>query len=215
MNIQAAPPFTSAVRDLAHAVLQIVYSALKLEWTLLTRFTAGVVLATAATTLYLMWVLRNSRRPLQVWEALNKPVIYLLRGWIFGLLLRQANPYCGTINLRITTLSKGTCSGFMTDQHRVRNPFKSIHATALCTFAETVGGLAALSTLGKKDRAILVALNIEYKKKARGLITATAQFDLGKESGKRDIDEEVILMDSNLDVLAVAKLTWAIETKDD
>jgi hypothetical protein len=42
--------------------------------------------------------------------------------------------------------------------------FKSIHPTALATFAETVGGLALLSNLKKKDRAILVSLKVEVRK---------------------------------------------------
>lgn len=37
----------------------------------------------------------------------------------------------------------------------------SIHATALATFAETTGGLALLSNLKKKDRAILVSIKME------------------------------------------------------
>jgi acyl-coenzyme A thioesterase PaaI-like protein len=40
---------------------------------------------------------------------------------------------------------------------------QSIHATALATFAETVGGLAALSTLKKQDKANLRNLSIEVR----------------------------------------------------
>lgn len=39
----------------------------------------------------------------------------------------------------------------------------SIHPTALATFAETTGGLALMSNLKKKDRAILVAIKMEVK----------------------------------------------------
>lgn len=47
----------------------------------------------------------------------------------------------------------------------------SLHATALATFAETVGGLAALSTLKNDDRAILVNLNIEVSENCRLILT--------------------------------------------
>lgn len=40
---------------------------------------------------------------------------------------------------------------------------KSIHATALATFAETVGGLALTSNLKPKDRTILVSLNMQVR----------------------------------------------------
>jgi hypothetical protein len=39
----------------------------------------------------------------------------------------------------------------------------SIHPTALATFAETTGGLALMSNLKKKDRAILVSIKMEVK----------------------------------------------------
>jgi hypothetical protein len=37
----------------------------------------------------------------------------------------------------------------------------SIHPTALATFAETTGGLALLSNMRKKDRAILISIKME------------------------------------------------------
>ena len=43
----------------------------------------------------------------------------------------------------------------------IGNIYYSVHATALATFAETIGGLAIMSTLGTKDRAILTSLKME------------------------------------------------------
>jgi acyl-coenzyme A thioesterase PaaI-like protein len=39
----------------------------------------------------------------------------------------------------------------------------SIHATALATFAETVGGLALMTNLKSKDRAILGSINVKVR----------------------------------------------------
>lgn len=40
-----------------------------------------------------------------------------------------------------------------------------IHPTALATFAETTGGLALLSNLKKKEKAILISIKMEVSKK--------------------------------------------------
>jgi acyl-coenzyme A thioesterase PaaI-like protein len=50
----------------------------------------------------------------------------------------------------------------------VRNPFRSIHAGALATFAETAGGLCALAQLRRADRFIPTELHCVYLTKARG-----------------------------------------------
>ena len=56
----------------------------------------------------------------------------------------------------------------------------SIHATALATFAETIGGLALMSTLKNKDRAILVSLRMEVR-----LLWSSREVKREKEMVKR------------------------------
>lgn len=58
-----------------------------------------------------------------------------------------------------------------TIRYVILNGYYSLHATALATFAETVGGLAALSTLNNDDRAILVNLNVEVKRNCNMIVT--------------------------------------------
>jgi hypothetical protein len=79
------------------ATVQLAKVALELEWTIFTRFTVGVIAATILSAIYLIWTLRNSRRPLVVWEKLNKPLIKLFRPKIFAFLLGNINPYSGSI----------------------------------------------------------------------------------------------------------------------
>ncbi|POG73523.1 ribosomal protein L1-like protein [Rhizophagus irregularis DAOM 181602=DAOM 197198] len=119
-----------------------------------------------------------------------------------------------TMDMRITTLDKGFCSGVLKEQKRIHNPFNSIHAAALCTFAETIGGLAVFSKLTDKDRAIVTRINMEYFKKARGLITATSQFNLGEISGQTEKECEVILKNEALDTVAKATVFWSINSKN-
>ncbi|KAF0380812.1 Thioesterase/thiol ester dehydrase-isomerase [Gigaspora margarita] len=82
------------------------------------------------------------RNPLQAWNELNKPIIR-------------------HFHMRITSLEEGNCSGVLKEQKKIHNPFNCIHAAALCTFAETIGGLAVLTKLTKNHRAIVTKINME------------------------------------------------------
>ncbi|KAI9494641.1 hypothetical protein BDB00DRAFT_817631 [Zychaea mexicana] len=223
MAVESAPapeytslsPLAAAAYEHMEATARLVRVALALEWTIFTRFIVGVILATLLTVIYLLFTLRNARQPLVIWERLNKPIVKLFRPWIFAQLLANADPYAQSIDLRVATFSKGFCTGFMRDQKRSRNPFRSIHATAMATFAETIGGLALMSTIGQKDRAILVSLKMEYKKKARGLLTASSDFTPPPfTAGRQDIVTEVVIKDRMLDTVAIAHLGWAVDSKE-
>ncbi|CAG8548578.1 28434_t:CDS:2, partial [Racocetra persica] len=110
--------------------------------------------------------------------------------------------------MRITSLEEGSCSGVLKEQRKIYNPFNSIHATALCTFAETVEGLAMLTKLTKNHRAIVTRINIEYHKKARGIITGTSTFNPEELIGTQEC--ETILKDQSLDIVAKATIFWNI-----
>lgn len=81
------------------ATIQLTKVALELEWTIFTRFTVGVITATMLSIIYLVLTLRNSKRPLVVWEKLNKPLIKLFRPRIFAFLLGNMNPYSKSIGM--------------------------------------------------------------------------------------------------------------------
>jgi hypothetical protein len=80
-----------------NASLNLIRVAVELEWTILTRFIVGVAVATLLSVVYLLWTLRHSKQPLVVWEKLNRPMVKLFRAWIFATLLRNVNPYTGSI----------------------------------------------------------------------------------------------------------------------
>ncbi|RUS35610.1 hypothetical protein BC938DRAFT_482908 [Jimgerdemannia flammicorona] len=141
----ANPSSEEAFRIILADAPRLIRKAIELEWTVVRFFVLGTIVATALTAAYLMFVLRNSKAPLKVWESLGGPAIKLFRPWLFAVLLTNANPFSGSI--RMLTIF---CFSF-----------SSIHAGALVTFAETIGGLAAISTLNIKDRAILISLKID------------------------------------------------------
>ncbi|KAI7896758.1 uncharacterized protein EV154DRAFT_584922, partial [Mucor mucedo] len=203
-----------AFSEHVNATVRLTKVALELEWTIFTRFTVGVLTATILSTFYLVLTLRNSKRPLVVWEKLNKPLIKLFRPKIFSLLLGNVNPYSASIDMRISTFSRGFCTGFMRDRHRNRNPFKSIHATALATFAESVGELCLLSNLQPKDEISLMSLELEFVKKARGLLTASTDFTFEEgEEPTQEVKLQVVVKDRTLDTVAIAHLVWSVEQK--
>ncbi|CAG8539997.1 7506_t:CDS:2 [Scutellospora calospora] len=148
------------------------------------------------------------RDPLQAWNELNKPIIRHFRPLIYSYFLEFKNPFVKCIHMRITNLEKGTCSGVLKEQRRIHNPFNSIHAAALCTFAETIGGLAVLSKITKQHRAIVTRINMEYFKKSRGLITGTSTFNPGELNGIQEC--ETILKDQSEDIVAKATVFWNI-----
>ncbi|CAO3669203.1 unnamed protein product [Rhizopus stolonifer] len=211
----STPPSTLTEAFKAHfqATIRLTKVALELEWTIFTQFTVGVIVATFLSILYLVWTLRKSKRPLVIWERLNKPLIKLFRPRLFAFLMNNLNPYSGSIDMRVTTFSKGFCTGFMRDRHHNRNPFKSIHATALATFAETVGELGLLSSLSSdKDKIVLSSLELEFKKKARGLITASTDFTMPDMNEKeQQVKMDVVVKDRMLDTVAIAHLVWRVE----
>ncbi|KAF8928729.1 hypothetical protein EDD21DRAFT_405164 [Dissophora ornata] len=173
-----------------------------------------VGLAVAAS--FLSKKLGALRDPLQVWEALNNIGVLpiRMRAWIFSTVVGIANPYSRSINFRITELRKGKACGVMKETKKISNPFRSVHAAALVTFGETVGGLAVFTLLGKKDRAILTNVNAEYIKVSRGLLTASS---IVQPIVDRDITEfvnEVLIKNAAFETVATLTLTWRVDLRD-
>ncbi|KAI8974130.1 hypothetical protein BDB01DRAFT_807711 [Pilobolus umbonatus] len=209
-------PLISALYGHLEATINLIQAILKLEWTIFSRLIAGLVILTFLYIIYIVITLRHSRHPLLIWNKLGKPVVKLFRPLTFSYLLNSSDPYARSINMRVSTFSRGFCTAIMRDRHYSRNSQHSVHPGAIATFAETVGGLALLSNLKKKDRAILIAFNMEYKKKAKGLLTASSDYTLPSdlEEGSHEIKVEVVVKDRSLDTVAIAHLLWNVQTKD-
>ncbi|ORX45869.1 Thioesterase/thiol ester dehydrase-isomerase [Hesseltinella vesiculosa] len=211
----SSPSLLEALAAQTQATANLIRVCLALEWTVFSRSMMSVVTIAFFYLVYLIFTLRNVRQPLTVWEKLGKPVIKPFRPWVYSFLLGKSDPYANSIDMRVSTLSRGFCTAIMRDRHRNRNPFKSIHATALATFAETVGGLALMSQFKRRDRAILVSLSVKYLKKARGLLTASSEYTLEKDlTGSHEIQTEVIIKDRMLDTVAKMTLNWKIDVQE-
>ncbi|KAF9182707.1 hypothetical protein BGZ51_004493 [Haplosporangium sp. Z 767] len=160
--------------------------------------------------------LGSLRDPLQIWDGLNNigllPI--RMRAWIFTTVVGFANPYSRSINYRITELRKGKACGVMRETKKISNPFRCVHAGALVTFGETVGGLAVFTLLGKKDRAILTNINAEYIKVSRGLLTASSVIQPIKDREIKELVNEVLIKNAAFETVAKLTLTWRVDLRD-
>ncbi|KAI9278996.1 hypothetical protein BDA99DRAFT_493716 [Phascolomyces articulosus] len=222
----------TAYRDHVEATTRLIRIALALEWTILTRFIVGVIVATWFSIVYLVWTLRHVQKIDQVWESLNKPVIKLFRPRIFAFLHGNINPFVKSLDIRVSTFSKGFCTAILRNRRYNRDQFKNIHSSAIVLFAQTVGDLALQSILKKNQSATLTTMTMKYKKKYAAhdgsLLTATSdQFQLFMNEEKTTdlsstdnhnnttrrvmtIPMQVVIKDYMLDTVAIANFEWEI-----
>jgi len=133
---------------------------------------------------------------------------------IFSLFLGWYAPYSGSIKSRVEVLRPGLSRITLRDRWRVRNHLQSIHAIAMINLGEIATGLAVLTTLDSNMRGIVLGLQAEYLKKARGKLTANASFELPSIVGE-DVpcESETEIVDEAGDVVAIVRATWLIGYK--
>jgi acyl-coenzyme A thioesterase PaaI-like protein len=134
---------------------------------------------------------------------------------LFSALLGRMAPYSGSVRPRVEALAPGVARVRMHDRRRVRNHLRSIHAIALMNLAEMTTGLAMLAGMPKDARAILIGLEIEYKKKARGTITGEARVDVPRSNERQELTLEAVLRDEAGDEVARARARWLIGPRPD
>lgn len=131
--------------------------------------------------------------------------------WLFSRILGRLAPYTGSMGAHVKLLEPGHTIVQLSDRRRVRNHLSSIHAVALINLGEVATGLAVISQLPPNARGIVTALGAEYRKKARGLLTAECRTDPIPEAStplEREVSVEIV--DQPGDVVAVVRATWRI-----
>jgi uncharacterized protein (TIGR00369 family) len=119
-------------------------------------------------------------------------------------------PYSGTIGAKVQDLSPGHAVVSMRDRRAVRNHLRSVHAVALANLAEMTGNLALAAALPDDGRMIPVQLTIDYLKKARGTITATASSPVPETSAKQELVADVRMENPAGELVARATVKCAI-----
>lgn len=140
---------------------------------------------------------------LPLWERLQR----LPAGTrLFSRALGFMAPYSGTITPRVQELAPGRAVVFIRDRRRVRNHLHSVHAAAIMNLAELTGSLAVLAALPAGARMIVTGFEVEFTKKARGRLTATATCGVPASAERQEHPVSVSLTDPAGDEVARAGL---------
>ncbi|MFC1560412.1 hotdog fold domain-containing protein [Pseudomonadota bacterium] len=133
---------------------------------------------------------------------------------LFSLALGWLAPYSGSVGARVEEIRPGYARVNIKDRRRLRNHLRSMHAIALINLGELATGLAVLSTLSADMRGIVLDIKAEYLKKARGRITAIADFELPQPlQDDTACEVEACLQDQSGETVARVRATWLIGYK--
>ncbi len=131
--------------------------------------------------------------------------------WLFSLALGWIAPYSSTIRARVEEIRPGYARVSLKDRRRVHNHLHSIHAIALVNLGEIATGLAVLSTISANMRGIVLDIHAEYVKKARGKITAIAEFKFPESFADNTACQvEANLRDQSGETVTLVRATWLI-----
>jgi acyl-coenzyme A thioesterase PaaI-like protein len=130
--------------------------------------------------------------------------------FVFSLFVGRFAPYTGSIGATIEELRPGYAKASLRDRRSVRNHLKSVHAMALANFAEICSGIGLMYSLPPQSRGILKGFEISYLKKARGTLTAEANFAAPTSNAKQDFVINVSICDASSVTVATAIAKWRI-----
>ena len=129
---------------------------------------------------------------------------------LFSKIAGRMAPYTGTIGAVVDRLEPGYARLHMKERKAVRNHLKSIHAIALTNFVEETTGMAMVSQFPSGVRGIVTHIEVEFKKKARGLIYAECRApSIDPHTSQTYIVETNVTNDDG-DVVATGKATWLV-----
>jgi acyl-coenzyme A thioesterase PaaI-like protein len=125
---------------------------------------------------------------------------------VFSRLVGRLAPYSGSIQATVIVLRTGYAEVQMPDRRAVRNHLDCVHAIALANLAELAGNVALMYSLPEDARFIVSGMEIEYTKKARGMITAVGESPIPRSAARAQYDVPVTLRDAGGDEVARAIL---------
>jgi len=153
-----------------------------------------------------------STKLLSYWRTLQH---YPFGSFIFSRILGFLVPYSGSIRAHVVALEKGYARVVLKDRRRVRNHLNSIHAVALLNVGELATGLSMISNMRPELRAIVLSLKAEYLKKARGLLTVEAFFNLPENfEDNTEFEVQAEIKDDKGEVVTIVTALWLLGYKD-
>lgn len=121
---------------------------------------------------------------------------------VFSRLVGRMAPYTGSILATVTVLRPGYGEVQMADRRAVRNHLDCVHAVALANLAELAGNVALAYSLPPDARFIVSGMQIDYTKKARGMITAIGEPPVPRTAARAQYQVPVTLRDASGDEVA-------------
>ena len=129
---------------------------------------------------------------------------------IFGRIIRFSIPYTGSARPLVREVRPGYARVQMRDRRRVRNHLSSIHAIALANLGEFTGGLAMTATVPPDVRSILLRLEVDFTRKARGTVTAECHCTVPAVGASIDHQVQTEVRDAGGEVVARVTAVWRL-----
>lgn len=109
---------------------------------------------------------------LGIWDKTNR---FPGGNLLFNRLLFKTVPYSGSIHAKVVALETGYAKVVLREHRSIRNHFNCVHAIALANLGELSTGLATTMRIPEGMNGIVVKVQTEYFKKARGVLTSEAR----------------------------------------
>lgn len=119
-------------------------------------------------------------------------------------------PYTGSVSPRVEVLEPGHAVVSIRQRRRLEQHLGSIHAIALANVAEFASGAAMTTALPPGYRGIVTRFQIDYFRKARGVVTAEARTTLPDLAREGDHDFTADIRNAAGEVVARATATWRL-----
>jgi acyl-coenzyme A thioesterase PaaI-like protein len=128
--------------------------------------------------------------------------------WVFSKAVCFKAPYFGSISPTITRLENSRCEAVIKDRRAVHNHIGSVHAIALCNLAELCAGVMTDASLPKDMRWIPKGMTVEYLKRAKGRLhaTATPMTSIISSAAGYDLPVNVDVLDASGDTVFHAEI---------
>ncbi len=145
----------------------------------------------------------------RIFDACNR--VPVVGQCVFSRILGHYIPFTGAIGAIVREMGDGCATVELPDRRPVRNHLDSIHAIALASLGELTTGLAVHSGIPAKGRGILKTLKVDYRKKARGTLTARCSTVSPTTPGRHEAEAVAEIQDAKGQVVAVVTGLWIID----
>ena len=152
----------------------------------------------------------DAKALIDLWDRLHK-----LPGgaWLFSRIVGLAIPYTGSMRAHVLAVRPGYAQVALRERRRVRNHLASIHAIALANLGEFTGGLAMTAAAPPGVRSILTRLEIDYLRKARGVVVAECTCEIPTVTDPIDHIVVTSVRDESGAEVARTRATWRLSAK--